>query len=235
MKNNLYGYILRVFVSTVMLLVAAAAFSGCASASGKTPASKEAEPPLFEVRSPQNVVYNGKPQSIVYLYTGDEKIDVVYFTSPRDRADDRSGSTEDPADIGTYYVRLIRPGRGKTIPAKEVFATLNILKRPVKITAAKVQEAVYDGDPKRVHAAAEPPVPLSFSYYPNPELRETAKKATPETTPGQRTITQTFRGYRRVDAAPSEQGTYYVWIYYPGNNTNEPASLDVEFIISLPE
>ena len=226
---------------TLLILAIAGIISACASAfvsgSKTAPAGKEDkdEVQLFEVRSPQELVYNGKPQGIPYLYNGQDKIDITYFTSPRDRMDDRRGTQSEPVDVGIYYVRLIRPGKGKTVPAKEVFANLNIVKRPVKITAAKTQEAVYDGDPKRIQAAAEPSVSLSYSYYPNLELLETAKKSTAETPQGQSTITQTFRGYRRIDRAPSEPGTYYVWIYYPGDNNNETASLDVVLTIFPPE
>ena len=227
------------FGNTLLILAITGIISACASVSGSKTAQAGKEDKedvqLFEVRSPQELVYNGKPQGIRYLYNGHDKIDITYFDSPRDRMDDRRGTQSEPVDVGTYYVRLIRPGRGNTVPVKEVFANLSIVKRPVKITAAKYQEALYDGDPKRIQATVEPSVSLSFSYYPNLELLETAKKSTTETTPGQSTITQSFRGYRRIDRAPSEPGTYYVWIYYAGDNNNESASLEVELTIIPPE
>ena len=108
------------------------------------------------------------------------------------------------------------------------------IKRPVNIVAEETQFAIFNGDPKRIRAASEPAVTLSFSYYPNLELLETAKKSAINNPPGQSTVTQTFAGYRRVDRAPSEMGTYYVWIYYPGDKNNESASVDVEFTILPP-
>lgn len=233
MKNNFSGNTPRTFVSIAMLLIAAGFFSACASETEAV--SQEIEKTyLFEVESPQQVWYNGKPQAISYLYTGETKPDIIYYNSQSDQAEDRRGSRADPVNAGAYFVRLIRPGSDKTAPVKEFYAMFIIQKRPVKIEAEKPQAAVYDGNPKRIHATAEPAVPLSFSYYPNLELMETAKKSAAETSPGQSTFTQTFRGYRRIDRAPTEQGTYYVWIHYPGDENNESASLDVVFTILPP-
>ena len=240
MGKKIVGYaFLQVLVIAGMLPALTGIFSACASSdttNAKSNAGQEQEEVyLFEVRSPQELVYNGKRQAISYIYTGEGKPDIVYYASQKDRAEDRKGSRTDPVDAGTYYVRLIRPGRGRNIPAKEFFAVFRILKCPVKIEAAKIQEAVYDGNPKRIQAVVEPAVSLSYSYYPNLELMESAKKSATETSPGQNTMVQTFRGYRRVDRAPSEQGTYYVWIYYPGNDNYASASLDVVFNILPPK
>jgi len=230
---------LQLMAIAAILPVLTGVFSSCASsetAGTKTSSDQEQEEVyLFEVRSPQELVYNGKRQAISYLYTGEGKPDVVYFTSQKDRAEDRKGSHTEPVEAGTYYVRLIRPGKGKTIPAKEFFAEFRILKCPVVINAAKIQEAIYDGNPKRIQADSEPAVSLSYSYYPNLELMESAKKSAADTNPGQNTMVQTFRGYRRIDRAPSEQGTYYVWIYYPGDDNYDSASVDVQFTILPPK
>ena len=230
-------------IIALTLPIAAGILTACASpAPAPVSAGHNIAPPqeqeelyLFEVRSPQDLVYNGKKQGISYYFTGDGKPDIVYYTSQKDRAEDREGSRTDPVDAGTYYVRLVRPARGKTIPAEEFFAILNIKKLPVKIEAAKTQQAVYDGNPKRVEALATPQLPLSFSYYPNTELMETAKRSASEAEPGQNTMVQSFRGYKRINTAPIEQGTYYVWIYYPGDDNHEAASLDVEFTIVPPK
>ena len=240
MRKKIIGYtLLQVLVFAGMIPALSGIFSACASsdtANGKSDTSQEQEELyLFEVRSPQELVYNGKRQAISYIFTGEGKPDIVYYASQRDRAEDRRGSRTDPVNAGTYYVRLIRPGKGKAIPAKEFFAVLRILKRPVIIEAEKIQEAIYDGNPKRIQAVVDPVVPLSFSYYPNLELMESAKKSTTETRAGQNTMIQTFRGYRRIDRAPSEQGSYYVWIYYPGDDNYASASMDVEFNILQPK
>jgi len=107
----------------------------------------------------------------------------------------------------------------------------------LKIEAEEIQQTHFDGNPKRVQARAEPPVPLFFSYYPNRELRETAQRAVRETTSrgdSVRRLTQTFRGFRRMERAPVEQGIYYVWIFFPGDNNHEAAHANVEFTILPP-
>jgi len=189
---------------------------------------------IFEVNTYQEVVYNGRPLAISYTYNGEGKPDIVYYSSSRDRAEDRRGSRTDPTDTGTYHVRLLSPGTGKNIPTKEFFAEFVILKRPVNIEAEKKQRAVYNGDPKRIQASVTPSVSLSISYFPNKELMDAAKETVENTPPGQRTTTQTFAGYRRVERPPTEPGTYHVWIYYAGDNNNESASEEVEFTILPP-
>ena len=235
-KNNSCGVFPKLFLFGAILLTASGLFFACASSKvHHTGQEQEYEfEYLFEVKSPQEVIYNGLPHAISYIYTGTEKPDIIYYTSSMDQAEDRRGSRTDPTDSGTYYVRLIRPGTGKNTPAKEFYAIFIILKRPVNIEAEESQFAVFNGDPKRIRASAIPNVALSFSYYPNMELLETAKKSAANNPPGQSTFTRTFAGYRRIDRAPSEQGTYYVWIYYPGDKNNESASLDVEFTILPP-
>lgn len=235
MKKNYSGKAcLWALILSGVMLSGAGTFFACASKPAIAADEEPEEVYIFEVTSPQYLVYSGKPQAISYLYTGEEQPDIVYFTSETDRAEDRRGSRSDPVKPGVYYVRLIRPAKGRNNPAKEYFAEFYILRCPVVIKAEKTQKAVYNGDPKRIQASVEPDLPLAYSYYPNLELMEAAKKSAEETHPGQNTITQTFKGYRRVDRAPSEPGTYYVWIYFPGNETYRPASADVEFIILPP-
>ena len=91
---------------------------------------------------------------------------------------------------------------------------------------------MYDGTAKRVRASVQPNFPLLYSYYPNPDLREAAQKAAREAAGAENAVTQAFRGYRRVDRPPTETGTYYVWIYYPGDENYMSASTDVEFIVT---
>jgi hypothetical protein len=87
-----------------------------------------------------------------------------------------------------------------------------------------------------VQAEAEPPVLLSYFYYPNQELRDTAVRAAEETVRSGNIARPAveFRGYRRVDRAPIEQGTYYVWIYFPGDENHLSTSANVEFTILPP-
>jgi hypothetical protein len=211
-----------------ILAAAASLLSVCASENGQAGAREEIS--LLGLKSPQQVVYNGQPQAISYQYTGDGKPDITYYPTLADRANDRRGSRTAPVNAGTYYVRLVRPEKTKPKDAKDYLAELRILKRPVKISADKVQTAFYNGDPKRVQVTADPEVTLFYSYYPNSELREAAEKAEREAVKVGAGAQQ-FKGYRRVERAPSEQGTYYVWIYFPGDDNHESASADVEFTI----
>ena len=237
MKNYFSGNISNAFIPIKILLIAAGLLSSCAAQTVliNEEQQENREVYLLEVNSPQEAMYNGKPREISYTYSGDTKPDVVYFMSSNDMAEDRRGSRTAPVNAGVYYVRVTPPAGNKDNPVKEFFITFIIRKRPVKIAAEKPQTVVYDGNPKRIQASADPPVPLSFSYYPNVELLETAKRIAEEASSGQESITQSFKGYRRIDRAPSEPGIYYVWIYYPGDENTESASLDVILSIEPPD
>ena len=195
--------------------------------------------PRLIVKSSQELVYNGKPQPVSFHYIGEKVPIVIYYHSPEARKEGREGSSSAPVRAGTYYVRVvIYPGEHEHIPVEEVFVEYRILKQPVKIEAEEFQEAFYNGNPKRIQARADPPVPLSYSYYPNRELMETAQRSVEESAlrgnSAPRPITETYRGYRRVERAPIERGIYYVWIYYPGDENHEAAHANVEFTILAP-
>ena len=188
------------------------------------------EIPALLVSSPQEAVYDGHPHPLLYTYTGGAAPEIIYYPSEDARENNRNGSSGPPANAGIYYVRA-------SSPEEDVYAEIRILKCPVKLEAAAFQEAFYNGDPKRVEAATVPPVSLSYSYYPNPELRETAIKAAEEAARVNqmtRYMTETFRGYKRVERAPIEEGTYYVWIFFPGDENHLAASAEVEFTILPP-
>ena len=216
----------------------------CASsapAGVETPAEKavpaareEQEIPQLIVKSSQEAVYNGKPQPISFYYTGNGTPRIIYYPSQQARKEDKTGSTSAPVRAGTYYVRIKYPDGNKYTSNMEVLAEYRIQKCAVKIETEKIQQAYYNGNPKRAQARAEPPVPLSYSYYPNRELRETAQKAVGEPVSGgtsSQRLTQSYSGYKRVDRAPIEEGTYYVWIYFPGDENYKAAHANVEFVI----
>ncbi|MCL2319044.1 MAG: hypothetical protein FWC45_03085 [Treponema sp.] len=184
----------------------------------------------INVPSPQEAVYDGEPHPLSFTFSGEPRPEVVYYPSAPDRDADRYGSYAPPIQAGTYYVRI-------SLPGEDIYGELRILRRPVTIAAAAFQQAVYDGNPKRVEAAVQPPVPLSYSYYPNRELRDAAINAAEEINQNEdftRSLTETFRGYKRVERAPIELGTYYVWIYFPGDENNKSAQANVEFTIVPP-
>jgi len=219
-----------------MLAILVQIFFGCASNAGNisgtgstgagSAGGKQKAPSLIAL-SPQEAVYNGKGQPISFSYTGKEALEIVYYPSLKAREEDRGGSHDAPSQAGTYYVLV----RG---PYEEVFVEYRILRHPVKIEAAAVQEAIFNGNPKRVTAEADPPIPLFYSYYPNWELRDTAIKAEEEAILNgdtEQALTINFKGYKRIDSAPTEQGTYYVWIYFPGDENYMTAQAVVEFTI----
>jgi len=215
-------------------------FSACASEEPAVTAAVAVavrdEPvfPLLLFDTSQVAVYNGQPQPISYYYSGNGKPEIIYYSSQKARMEDRGGSTAAPVRAGTYYVRARLTSENKHTPVREVLAEYWILKSQVKIEAEEIQYTYYNGDQKRIKAKVEPPVPLFYSYYPNRELMETAQRAVEEPIPGEssiRLLTKTYSGYKRVDRTPFEEGTYYVWIYFPGDENHEAANANVEFTI----
>ena len=174
------------------------------------------------VPSPQELYFNGNRQPLKVEYSGDDDPEIIYYPTPRARDEERGGSYSAPARVGAYFA-LVRCRYG------EARAELRIVKRKVIISAESNQEAVYNGNPKRVQVEVDPPLTVFFSYYPNRELMESAIAA--EKQNSGMSFSQTLQGYRRVERAPTEPGIYYVWIYYPGDENNTAAEATVTFRI----
>jgi len=186
--------------------------------------------PTLIVESPQEAVYNGEGRTLSFSYSGNDEPEIFYYPSLLAREEERGGSRLPPVRVGTYYA-LIRCNYA------EASVEFRILKSPVKIVTAKKQEAIFNGNPRRVEAEAVPPVPLSYSYYPNRELMDAAIKAEEEASLNRdpaEALTEIFKGYKRIDQAPSQQGTYFVWIYFPGDENHLMAQTVVEFNIEPP-
>lgn len=228
MKRYSYRVFLRGLVFAALLASFVPAVSGCAGGEIVVKENpKPPPPPVLRVPSPQEAVYNGEPQPLSFYYEGEAEPRLVYYPSAEARNNNRDGLSAPPVGAGSYYVRV-------SLSGKEVLAEYRILKAPVKIKAAEIQQAFYNGNPRRVEAKAEPPVTLYYSYYPNPELRDAARKATEEALADKdsgQSLAEVFRGYKRVERAPIEQGTYFVWIYFPGDENHETAEASVEFTI----
>ena len=180
---------------------------------------------MLIVESPQEAIYNGFPQPLKFIYNGKDEPEIVYYYSIRDLEEERGGTYTAPALVGTYYV-LVR------CLFEETTVEYKIRKSPVKIITEMYQEAVFNGTPKRITARADPPVPLSYTYYPNKELRDAAIKAAEKAALDEDALMTSYKGYIRVDSAPSGQGLYYVWIYFPGDENHESSQANVEFTIS---
>jgi len=234
-SRKFYRLSLAVLFSAGITVLCIQTFSGCAGSAASTdsaasntashaPVKEKQKEPSLTIQSPQETIYSGKALPITFSYDGEDHPEVFYYLSLRALEEQRGGSYMAPTETGLYYV-LVR------CLYEELTLEYRILKRPVKIFAAPFQEAVFNGSPKRIQAEADSQVPLSYSYYPNRELRDAAIKAEKENAANRVELTEIFRGYRRVDRAPTEQGTYYVWIYYPGDKNHEAAHANVQFTI----
>lgn len=240
MDRNPVRTAFNIIVFTVLAVCFARMFTACASTgkSGGAAAGTEnnhtretKRPSALTVQSPQDTIYNGRAQPVSFVYAGEDTPEVIYFRSPDAREAGMGGSHAAPAQAGVYYV-LIR------CEYEEAFVEYRVRKCPVKIETAETQSAFYNGNPKRVDAVIVPPVPVSYSYYPKQELRDAAIKAAMETAQGENSeasLATVFKGYRRIDSAPTEQGSYFVWIYFAGDENHESASAEVEFIILPPQ
>ena len=222
---------LTTLISVCAAVIPALVFFGCAGSAGTTGSSsgvqtreRQKAAPSLIVKSPQEAIYNGQDQAIIYSYTGEDIPDIVYYSSRKALEEERGGSYTPPRQTGTYYVHV-------RCLYEEVYVEYTILRSPVEIITAPYQEAVFNGNPRRVRAEAKPEVPLSYSYYPNRELRDSAIKAEEEAILSGEELAEIFKGYKRIDRAPTEQGTYYVWIYFPGDKNHQASQANVEFAI----
>ena len=197
--------------------------------------------PQIIAYTPQTAVYSGEGQPVVFEYAGEGKPELMYYASPEARQNNLDGSSAVPVDAGDYHARIMYPRLDGYAPRGDIFVDYRILKCAVTIEVEVFQEAVYNGDQKRIEARAEPPVTLHYSYYPNESLRDAAVSAAlgdemenRSAVTISRTFSRTYTGYRRVERAPTEQGTYYVWIFFPGDENHEFASALAEFTILPP-
>jgi hypothetical protein len=175
----------------------------------------------------QSTVYNGEPQGVELRVRDDAPLVVTYFDSQEALEQGAGGTVETPVDAGLYFVRVERPEGGGYAEGQDIVIEFRIERKALRITAENKQEALYDGSAKRVKAEADAPVLLSASYFPTAEARQAATRV--DVQPEQRSAA--LRGFTRVEHAPKEPGTYYVTVYYPGDNNYLPASKEIEFTI----
>jgi len=187
------------------------------------------------VASPyQEVLYNSAPRQINARSIPELPLIITYYKTRDDYSFMRNGFYDPPVEPGYYYV-TVNCARGYGYnEINDTLVEFRIKKAPVKITGDAVQSAVYNGNPRRVQVTAEPEVPLSYSYYPDLETRQAALIAffNPET--GEQPLATALQRFRRVESAPAEQGTYYVLVYFYGNERYEPAYREIDFTIGPP-
>ena len=188
--------------------------------------------PVIYTSAYQETFYNGRQQPIAAKCVPEIPLIIIYYNSKYDYWAIQNGFYDPPAEPGLYYVSVnCAPGYGYNL-SDDLLVEYRIKKASVSIIAEAVQNAVYNGSPRRVQATSDPAVPMSYSYYPNPELRQAAaevfKKPDYEI---QSSLSSALQRFQRVESAPSEQGTYYVLVYFNGNEKYEPAYIEIEFTI----
>jgi hypothetical protein len=130
----------------IAIFAVALSFTACTS--------KQAleDPPIITSATHQHTLYNGRGQPIeaVAAKEGAPPPVITYFRSEEDLHADRNGSSEPPAEVGNYYVRIRRPAGNGYRAGKDITVEYHIQKALVTITAEARQEFAYDGIPKAV-------------------------------------------------------------------------------------
>ena len=185
----------------------------------------------------QETVYSGVPQPIMVRASPENAFPVIiiYYLSRDNLLNRLGGTAESPALPGIYYVHVDVPPLYGYVTGSDVVVVYHIKRAPVLIIADPVQYAAFNGDPQRITASAEPYVTLNFSYFPTSELRQIAMDAL--LNPGavtEASLSRALSPFRRVPIAPSNQGTYFVLVHFPGDDLFEPAMKEVTFIIGPP-
>ena len=181
----------------------AVSLAGVSCAAGKRGL---ADAPIITSATYQHTQYNGRNQPVEVKAAKEDAAPFVitYFRSEEDLERGVNGNVEPPAEVGDYYVRIERPeGNGYRL-GNPIKIEYHVQKAFITIAAEPVQRFLYDGEPKEIKAAAEPPVdpPLVFSYF---AQGDTAALPSP----------------------PAEKGVYRVAAAFPGNERYLGASRDI--------
>jgi hypothetical protein len=208
---------LPVVVSAVLLFA-------CASTTGGLKKAPDVEVPLR-----QSAVYSGESQPIsIHISEEDAPLVITYFDSLEALEQEKDAKSEAPVEGGLYYVRIERPEGNGYDAGDSLIVEYRIEPKEVYIIAEDRQEAIYDGNPKRIKAAADAPVPLSYSYFPNRESMLTVFRRAEVQSERRSNVP---RGYTRVERPPIEPGTYYVLVYYNGDRNYQSVSKEIGFTI----
>jgi len=187
--------------------------------------------PLITAAVVQEKAYNGRPQSVTASCEPDIPLVIAYYNNPDDYWRIQNGFYDPPAEPGNYFVSVnCAPGYGYVLD-HDILVDFRIVRAPVRLTADRFQSSVFNGNPRRVQVNADPVVPLSYSYYPTRSLRQAAYEAfmRPES---ERSLTSALQGFTRVESAPTEPGTYFVFVYFYGNDRYERACMEIDFEIT---
>jgi len=193
-----------------LLAIAAAALALAACT------SKQAleDPPIITSATHQHTLYNGRGQAIeaVAAKEGAPSPVITYFRSEEDLHADRDGSSEPPAEVGNYYVRIRRPAGNGYRAGKDITVEFHIQKAMVTITAEARQEFVYDGKPKEIVFSVDSNVKPDVTYY------------------HAASVTPTMHGFPLTEP-PTERGVYRADISWAGDAHHMGASKEVYLVI----
>jgi len=169
------------------------------------------EPPIITSATQQHTLYNGRRQPIeaVAAKEGAPTPLITYFLSEEDLHADRNGSSEAPAEVGSYYVRVRRPAGKGYKAGKDITVEYRIQKALVTISAEARQEVAYNGSPQSIVFSVDQNVEPSVAYY---------------------HAASTMRGFP-LGGPPTERGVYRVLISFAGDAHYMGASKEVELLI----
>jgi len=207
----------------IAMFVVALALTACTSRQALEDA------PIITSATHQHTLYNGKRQPIEAATSKKNapSLVITYFRSEEDLHADRNGSSEPPAEVGNYYVRIRRPAGNGYRAGKDITVEYHIQKALVTITAETTQEFAYNGSPIAVVFSVDQNVKLNVAYY---HAASAAQKGTTPNRPQAAGLGAGSRGFP-LGEPPSERGTYRAVISYAGDAHHMGASKEVELVI----
>jgi len=187
------------------LLVSTTAIFACTSRQALEDA------PIITSATYQHALYNGRVQPIEAKAAkeGAPPPVITYFRSEADLHADRNGSSQAPAEVGDYYVRVRRPAGGGYRAGKDITVEYHIQRALVAISAEERQVFAYDGNPKAAAFSVDKNVEPSVVYY---------------------HAASAMRGFP-LSEPPSERGLYMAIISFSGDAHYMGASKEVELVI----
>ena len=125
------------------------------------------DPPIITSATHQHTLYNGRGQPIEATASreGAPSPVITYFHSEEDLHADRNGSSEAPAEVGVYFVRIRRPAGNGYKAGQDITVEYHLQKALVTINAEARQEFIYDGNPKTVIFSVEQNIEPDIAYY----------------------------------------------------------------------
>jgi hypothetical protein len=189
----------RLFVTALCTVLA---FTACTSGQALEDA------PIITSATHQHTLYNGRGQPIETAASkeGAPPVVITYFRSEEDLHADRNGSSEAPAEVGDYFVRIRRPAGNGYRAGNDVNVEYHIQRALVTISAEARQEFAYNGSPRAVVFFVDQNIEPGVAYY-------RADRGVP------------------LSGPPLERGVYSVVISWSGDAHYMGASKEVELVI----